>query len=371
MSFTAPPLLPGDTFDLAQRFALALDQELSGIEPAPARAACLARHWREIQTLGWTATLLPEEEGGAGAALAELAALAEGAGRAALALPVAAACAVAPGLLLAAGEAAHSARIALATGEVDICPVLPPLDAVATALRLRAADGSLRLDGSLAGVTATPAPTHFLIACGDEADDAVLLLLPAGAPGIGLASHLGIDGRPSLDLDFSGVSVPPEAVLARGATVRVAVAQARDLGALLTCVEAVSAMGALIEQTIAYLSTRSQFGTTLSTFQALRHRVAEMFVAYANLRALVAPLLGEALPDWRDIAFAKLRLGEAGRFVAQSAIQLHGGMGMTEELPATRLARRILMAEFEYGDRNWHAARLLAARKAEEVTADA
>ena len=68
---------------------------------------------------------------------------------------------------------------------------------------------------------------------------------------------------------------------------------------------------------------------------------------------------------WRDIAFAKLRLGEGGRFIAQATIQCHGGMGMTEGLQAIRLARRIMMAEFEFGDRSFHAQRLLddAARR--------
>ena len=110
---------------------------------------------------------------------------------------------------------------------------------------------------------------------------------------------------------------------------------------------------------VRYLLQRQRFGVTLATFQALRHRVAEMYGAYRNLGGLVQAALQE--PDWRNIAFAKLRLGEAGRFVAEQAIQVHGGMGITEELPATRLARRILMAEVEWGERHWEAARLVAA----------
>ena len=81
-----------------------------------------------------------------------------------------------------------------------------------------------------------------------------------------------------------------------------------------------------------------------------------MYVAYGDLEGLVQTALQQ--PDSRNIAFAKLRLGEAGRFVAEQAIKVHGGMGMTEKMPATRLARRILMAEFEWGDRHWQAARL-------------
>ena len=80
---------------------------------------------------------------------------------------------------------------------------------------------------------------------------------------------------------------------------------------------------------------------------------------FAPTRGLARAALQE--PGWRNVAFAKLRLGDAGRFVAEQAIQVHGGMGMSEGLAATRLTRRILMADFERGDRHWQAARLAAA----------
>jgi alkylation response protein AidB-like acyl-CoA dehydrogenase len=259
-----------------------------------------------------------------------------------------------PMLLRAVEDAALPA--AVATGRMRPCPALEP-----GAVTARAEGEGWRLEGSLLGLELVPEPTHYLLACPVEAAEPGLFLLPADAPGLAATRHLRIDGRLSADL----VLHSPARLLARGEPVQRAVVAARDLGAFLTCVEAVSAMGALIEQTIAYLSARVQFGSALASFQALRHRVAEMHVAAENTRGLVAQLLREAgtapaLP-WREVSFAKLRLGEAGRFVAEAAIQLHGGMGMTEALPASRLARRIMLAEFEYGDRNWHAARLLEA----------
>jgi alkylation response protein AidB-like acyl-CoA dehydrogenase len=129
-------------------------------------------------------------------------------------------------------------------------------------------------------------------------------------------------------------------------------------GAVLTCVETVGAMGAMIEQTIEYLSTRIQFGVALSTFQALRHRAVEMYVAYEGARGLVKQI---AL-DWsanpascdaqnQDAALTKLYLANVGRMVAESVIQLHGGMGMTVEMPAARLAMHTLMCNLQFGDR--------------------
>jgi alkylation response protein AidB-like acyl-CoA dehydrogenase len=335
MPFDPTPMLPGDAFEAALRFGQDVEQGLAGLTEPAARAACLAKHWNAVLDLGWAGTLVPEEHGGAGGTLVDLAALAEGAGRSALPLPLAATCAVAPTLL--AGRDGLLAD--LAAGRLRPC--------VALTGDIAAEAG--RLTGRALGLETPPAPTHALVAAGDS-----LFLVPIDAPGIGLARHERIDGRLTLDLELRGA---PTTLLAEGAGALAA--RARDLGALISCVEAVAAMGTLLQQTVGYLLQRQQFGVALATFQALRHRVAEMYVAYRNLGGLVQAALQE--PDWRTIAFAKLRLGEAGRFVAEQAIQVHGGMGMTEELPATRLARRVLMAEFEWGDRHRQAARLAEA----------
>jgi alkylation response protein AidB-like acyl-CoA dehydrogenase len=351
MPFTAKPIIGGDAFEQACGIGLAADGELALLADSAEQTACLRRHWDAITQLGWLTTMIPEEAGGAGGELSDVAALIGGVGRGGLPLPIVAACGVLPHLL-----AEHPSVLApLADGRLRIA--LIPDDAArddeADALRL--ADG--RLSGTAVGIETPPDPTHALAVV----DDA-LLLIAADAPGVTVTRYQRIDGRPSADWRFIGGAAE---VLERGGSITRRAAEARDLGALLTCVEAVSAAGALLEQTIDYLLNRVQFGVPLATHQALRHRVAEMYVEYENLRGLVAHALRGAAagaPDaWRDIAFAKLRLGEAGRFIAQSTIQCHGGMGMTEGLPAIRLARRIMMAEFEYGDRSVQAQRLLAA----------
>lgn len=359
MSFTARPLIDGDTFDMALRIARDADQELSTLPDPAEQAACLRRHWDLIVELGWMATAIPEAQGGAGGDLSDLAALACGVGRGGLPLPFASACAVAPTLLAVAGTAAEGILAQLASGEARICVILPDAahDADQSAPHL---NGPLR--GAAVGVETPPDPTHLLIVC--DGSEPQLLLLPTVSVGITCDRTLRIDGRLAADWHFDNVAVQPTQILARGQPVLLHAERARDLGALLTCVEGVSAMGAIIEQTIEYLSNRVQFGAALASYQALRHRVADMYVDYENLRGLVAQTLraaaSEDLLPWREIAFAKLRLGEAGRFVAQEAIQCHGGMGMTEALPAIRLARRVMIAEFEYGDRAFQIDRLLA-----------
>lgn len=360
MPFTATPIVGGDAFDQACRIGQEADRQLALIDDPAAQLACLRRHWDTLAGLGWLAVAMPEEAGGAAGTLSDLAALAGGAGRGGLPLPIAAACGVIPRLL--ADQPALLPGLAEGQHRIAFIPAEAAVDGAAD-VPIMAPDGSLT--GAVVGIETPPDPTHLLLVLGGA--EPALLLLPAGVRGIEARHYLRIDGRPAADWRFIGLAVEPAWVLGRGEAVARRAAEARDLGALLTCVEAVSAAGTLLEQTIDYLLNRVQFGVPLASHQALRHRVAEMYVEYENLRGLVLQALRMAAAEdgmpWRDIAFAKLRLGEAGRFIAQSAIQCHGGMGMTEALPAIRLARRIMMAEFEFGDRTFHAQRLLDARR--------
>jgi alkylation response protein AidB-like acyl-CoA dehydrogenase len=355
MPFVPAPIFPGDAHETARRLAEDVAAALLQAPDAAAEFAALHAAWSRVVSLGWPATLVAEEAGGAGGMLEDLAALADGAGHAALPLPLAAACAVAPHLLAMAPG--HPLLAELAGGTARPCPILPEAarDPGMVAPHL---DG-VRLRGGVVGVEVPPDPTHLLLVAGDA-----LLLLPADAAGISHVLSQRIDRRLAADWDFAEVVVRPEAVIAQGPAVRRRAVEAHDLGALVTCVEATAACGALIAQTIAHLSTRVQFGAPLAANQALRHRVAEMYVEYETLRALVVQAVRAADTSigaaWEDIAFAKLRLGQAGRAIAEAAIQCHGGMGLTDHLPATRLARRILMAEHEYGDRAFQAARLSA-----------
>jgi alkylation response protein AidB-like acyl-CoA dehydrogenase len=282
-------------------------------------------------------------------------------------------------LLIAAlgGERKNELLGQIVAGTALVSPVLDPLDSWKppgrsnTGLSARADGERMTLEGEVRGVEAVPGATHYLIACTLERGGArapALCLLPAASKGISVRDRIRMDGRTSADVRFGKVAAGMRDVLASGEAVRTTVAAVRDKAALLAGADAVAAMGALLEQTIAYLSERKQFGVTLSSFQVLRHYVADMFVAYENLRTLLNSVLRRAAaepePPWEDIALFKLRLSDVARFFAHSAIQLHGGMGVTEELQATRLAKRILMSDFEYGDGAFHAERLLAARAA-------
>ncbi|MGE0310944.1 MAG: acyl-CoA dehydrogenase family protein [Lautropia sp.] len=348
MPFTADPLFPGDLFDAASRFAA---NAVTAIDDADARHAV----WRRAVEMGWTALLVDEARGGAGGSLADLSAVVEACARHAPGLPLVRRCAQAPSLLMAAGTVSADAALrALCAGEIDV----DVGDGTALAL-LEMPGGGLRLDGTLAGLDAGLPWSHALVAAGNA-----LLMLPRTILPDPHARYAGIDGMRCADVALDGLLLPASSLLVRGPAAIAAVGVADDLAALVTAVEMGAALGATIEHCIAHLSGWTQFGVALSTFQVLRHRVVDLYVQYESAGVLLARLVREAVSKGRlasrDASLCKLYLNEVARRAAEASIQLHGGMGMTAELPASRLVRRLLCAAFEAGDRKWHLARLAA-----------
>jgi alkylation response protein AidB-like acyl-CoA dehydrogenase len=140
---------------------------------------------------------------------------------------------------------------------------------------------------------------------------------------------------------------------------------ALDYGAGLLCAEAVGAMDALFAATLEYLKTRQQFGVAIGKFQALQHRMADMYIHLEQARsmALLAAVRlrgGEPAPRRQAVSAAKYRVGQAARFVGQQAVQLHGGMGVTDELPAAHYFKRLSTIELTLGDSDHHLARFMA-----------
>lgn len=347
-------MFPGDLYDTADRMAATAAPVWNG------DCAGGSAKWKQILELGWQAVLVSEDVGGVGATLAEFAAIAEAAGRHAMALPLIARCVVSPMLLAAADENAVAIALLeqLSAGNASVCPVLQD-DSAHSLQASPATDGSIKLQGVLRGADLSEPASHLVCnAVAEDGSGPVLVLMATSELKQPVRYFKGIDGRRTADITLDGVAVEADKVLLRGDAVATAVKAAMDTGAVMTSVQTVGAMGAMIEQTIEYLSTRSQFGVALSTFQALRHRTVEMYVAYESARGLVKDVTEElsANPcgNGRDAALTKLYLATLGRTVAESAIQLHGGMGMTVEMPAARLAMHTLMCNLHYGDRFYY-----------------
>lgn len=372
MAFTFRWMFENDISETADRLAKKSGEQFARTHDFAGRNALATDVWAELQALGWPCLMVDEAHGGIGGDQLDLAAMLEGCGKHALPLPLLAAFGIAPLLINAAdGGPAAAAAAGLVDGTIVIMPAIEGLArrtrGKAGQIGLHRETDGLVLRGHLAGIEAVPCATHILLAAEGSDGAASLVLCPLDAPGLAMAPAKRLDGRASADLALEGVILPASALIAAGAKVHEAVDRIADLGALLTTVEAVAAMGSLIEETITYLTVRKQFDVPLGSFQVLRHYIADMVAAYEVTHALLLATLRQVASDrgaahQEAISLLCVRVSAAGGMIARQSIQLHGGMGLTEELLATRLARRIMMAEFEYGDAAFHAERLLALR---------
>ena len=231
------------------------------------------------------------------------------------------------------------------------------------------------LHGAQAGVLIVSARTAG--AQRDE-DGITLFAVPADAAGVVTRDVRMLDGQRAADVLLRDVVVGADAVVGTVGQGWTILEAAADYGAGLLCAEALGAMDALFGATLDYLKTRQQFGVPIGKFQALQHRMADMYVHLEQARsmALLAAvrLAAEHVADpardagdgnaaaerRRAVAAAKYRVGQAARFVGQQAIQLHGGMGVTDELPASHYFKRLSTIELTLGDCDHHLARFIA-----------
>ena len=172
------------------------------------------------------------------------------------------------------------------------------------------------------------------------------------------------------EISLSGVEVGRDALLSEAGAAYPIIERVAEAGIAATAAEAVSAMETMQKMTLEYLKTRQQFGKPIGENQALQHRATEMFVALEqgrSLAMLAAMMVDEpdtgvvgAAERARNIAMVKVGVGQAARFVSQNAVQLHGGIGMTEELAVGHYFRRIMVIEHSFGDTTHHLGRLAA-----------
>lgn len=388
MSFSAKTICQSEFAESAQRFSKDVAQTLGESTYTEQTKGSFEACWLSAIEQGWQACLIPAERGGLGGSLVDFAALLESAATNALRLPVLTGFGV-PAMLLSALHTPQSKALLerLASGDVRLQPiVLEHLsgDLTSESQTLRATQPNTSengdkahwvLNGKVSGIEVVPTATDVLIACPlqDQPYASVVIAMPmAGLPPMHLQAQR-IDGRATLSIDFKQVQIKPSQIVAKPNEVGQAMTQTRQLGCLLTAVSAAAVMGVAIEQTLQYLRDRQQFGVSLSSFQVLRHYLASAYAKYECLRALVTQVLMQTDADQREqanqascvdptqLAQLKVYLGQVGPFVAHTVLQVHGGMGMTEALFASRLNKMILMATMEYGDTRYHLDQLLDA----------
>ncbi|HJU15460.1 MAG TPA: acyl-CoA dehydrogenase family protein [Stellaceae bacterium] len=197
----------------------------------------------------------------------------------------------------------------------------------------------------------------------DDPDGIGLFLVDAEANGLARRSYPMRDGTQAAEIALHAVEVARDDLLGEPGAALPIIERVVEAGIAASSAEAIGAMEAMHAMTLEYLKTRQQFGKPIGQNQALQHRAAEMLIALEEGRsmAMLAAMMVEE-PDpaerARNIAMAKIGVGQASRFVAQNAIQLHGGIGMTEEYAVGHYFRRVMVIEHMFGDPTYHLSRL-------------
>ena len=226
------------------------------------------------------------------------------------------------------------------------------------------------LDGAKSVVTHGECADRLVVSArsAGERDDRAgitLFLVDANAAGVARRGYAMRDGQRAAEISLSGVQVGQADVLGEVGDGMALIERVIETGIAATAAESVGAMEALHTMTLEYSRTREQFGKPIGSYQVVQHRLAEMLMSLEQGRsmAMLAAMMVEAADaDERahNIAMAKVGIGQAGRFVSQNAVQLHGGIGMTEELAVGHYFRRCMVIERLFGDTAHYLGRLAA-----------
>ena len=190
-----------------------------------------------------------------------------------------------------------------------------------------------------------------------------LLLVPANAKGVTRKGYPTQDGLHAADVSFTAVEVGSDAAIGDGENALPLIERVVDEARTALCAEAVGLMDESLKTTVEYIKTRKQFGVAIGTFQSLQHRAADMFVAVEQARSMsmfatMAADFDDPKERARAVAAAKVQIGKSGKFVGQQSIQLHGGIGMTQEAKIGHYFKRLTMIENTFGDTEYHMRRV-------------
>ena len=329
-------------------------------------------NWKQFAELGWLAVGLPEEQGGFGGAR-EVAVLMEAFGRGLVTEPWLASVLLAGGTIARAGSAAQQEELlgALIAGE--------------SILAFAHGEPKSRYDIARVETTATKAGDGWslsghkaVVLNGDTADKLVvsartsgkardkegisLFVVDAGAKGVEVRGYPTNDGGRAAEIVFSGAT---GALLGAEGKAHAVIEETVDRAAAAVCAESLGLMSVLNDMTLEYSKTREQFGQKIGAFQALQHRMADMFVALEEARSLSDVYMADVDSDdlaerQRAVSALKVQCDKSARKVGQEAIQLHGGIAMTDDYQASHYFKRLSIIARQFGDVDWHLDRYAA-----------
>ncbi len=330
--------------------------------------------WRRYAELGAIGALFTEEHGGLGGAGFDISVVFEALGRGLVLEPFLDALMVGSAIARAGNAAQREALDGLIAGSITaaLAAAEPQSGYALSDVRTRAersGDGWV-LNGAKAVVTAGEHADLFLVSArsagaDDDAAGISLFLVSAGTPGLSARGYDLIDGGRAAELTLTQVALGPDSLLGEAGAGYALLEHATGRGLLALCAEAVGAMDCARDATLEYLRTRRQFGVPIGSFQALQHRMADVLLEIEQARSAVINAAAaldnpDRVTRERALSAAKYTIGRIGTLVAEESIQLHGGIGMTWELPLAHYAKRLVMIDHQLGDEDHHLRRYIA-----------
>lgn len=333
------------------------------------------KNWATFAELGWLCVPFSEEDGGIGGGPIEMMIMMEEFGKGLVVEPYLSSVAISGALLSKAGSEAQKAE--WITGIIDGSKKLSfaynesqarfDLHNVETKAE-KSSEGyvvngskSLVLHGATADALIVSVRTSGATL---DAEGISLLLIPTDTDGVSVKATRTLDGQRAAEVYFDNVKVGVDALLGEEGAAAGTIDAVANEAMLALCAEAVGSMEKLYKDTVAYTKERKQFGVAISIFQALQHRMVDMFTAHEQcksllLRAVLSYEAGDKDAS-KNIAALKYQVGVSGQELAQEAVQIHGGMGMTDEMSVGMYLKRINVINTLFGNADYHLQRFVA-----------
>ena len=327
-------------------------------------------NWAQFAEMGWLGLPFSEEDGGFGGTAVETMILLEEFGKGLVVEPYISAVLQAGSIVASVGTTAQKQQILEPLIAGDLLPALAYIEPQArfnvndVKTSATAQGDGYVINGFKGVVIGGPSADVFIVparTAGDQMDASgiSLFLVDSNAAGVSRRDYPTIDGFRASELTLAEVVVGPEALLGSLNEGLEPLQYGLDQGMMGTGAEAVGAMEVLYKDTVEYCKTREQFGQPIGKFQVLQHRMVDMFIEHEQTKSLAymaAMRLAEGYnaASRKALSALKVQVGKGGTFVGQNAVQLHGGMGMTNELNVGHYFKRLTAIETLYGNTDFH-----------------
>ena len=334
-------------------------------------------NWQLFAELGWLTVAFSEADGGFGASAVDLILMMDEFGKAMLVEPFVPTTVLGGGLISALGSAEQRAEFIpkIMEGGLQLACAYAEansrynLSSVTTTARVNG--DNVTIDGLKIAVLNGSNANKLLVVAREsgartDREGISVFMVDADAPGVSIQAYTNIDGKMSAQVSFEAVEVAVAARLGAAGRAIGALETVIDRATVAVSAEAVGALEAMLQKTVEYSKVRKQFGTAIGTFQALQHRMVDMFIECQLARSIViraAMKLDSAddeIEKARAVSAAKSRVGKAIRRVSQEAVQIHGGIGMTDEMDVGHLFKCVTALAMMFGDTDYHTARFAA-----------